>query len=196
MLLPLFAFFIRDWKMLVLGLTLPSFLFGLLWWFIPESPRWLVSQGRREQAEDILRSAAKKNKVEAPLMIFSPLPVRQNLKLRKKRAHNICDLFSSNNIRWISVTLWLIWNTVAMSYFGLSLNTSNLHGNIYFSCFMSAVVEILVDVLSWITFRWCSRRLTISATITMSGLLLFVIQLIPASLISLAIAREMMGISP
>lgn len=32
MMLPLFAFFIRDWRMLLLGLTLPGFLYVPLWW--------------------------------------------------------------------------------------------------------------------------------------------------------------------
>lgn len=34
MLLPLFAFFIRDWRMLLLGLTLPCVLCMPLWWWV------------------------------------------------------------------------------------------------------------------------------------------------------------------
>lgn len=34
MLLPLFAYFIRDWRMLLLALTLPGLLFIPLWWWV------------------------------------------------------------------------------------------------------------------------------------------------------------------
>ncbi|XP_070773167.1 organic cation/carnitine transporter 2-like [Enoplosus armatus] len=191
MLLPLFAFFIRDWRMLLLGLTLPGFLCVPLWWYIPESPRWLLSQRRVNEAEAIMRDAAKRNKIEPPPVIFGPL--QKELQSEDRKPHNICDLLRSRNIRWISVTLWLVWNTVTIAYFALSLNTANLHGNAYFNCFLSAVVEMPAYTLSWVMFRWCSRRLSLFSTLFMGGLFLLFIQLIPADLIYLAITLEMMG---
>ncbi|XP_029303920.1 solute carrier family 22 member 5-like [Cottoperca gobio] len=191
MLLPLFAYFVRDWRMLLLGLTLPGLFYVPLWWYIPESPRWLLSQGRVEEAEAIVRDAAKRNKIEPPPVIFSPL--QQELQCEKRKPHNICDLLHSRNIRWISVTLWLVWNTVTIGYFALSLNTANLHGNAYFNCFLSAMVEIPAYALSWVMFRWCSRRLSLFSTLFMGGLFLLFIQLIPANMIYVSITLEMMG---
>jgi MFS family permease len=44
----------RGWRWMFGAETVPAFLFFLLMFFMPESPRWLVKKGRTEQAERIL----------------------------------------------------------------------------------------------------------------------------------------------
>ncbi|GAB1296068.1 Solute carrier family 22 member 5 [Apodemus speciosus] len=108
MVLPLFAYFIRDWRMLLLALTVPGVLCGALWWFIPESPRWLVSQGRVKEAERIIRRAAKFNRIVAPSTIFDPSEL-QDLNSKKPQSHLIYDLVRTRNIRIITIMSIILW---------------------------------------------------------------------------------------
>ncbi|KAK7945742.1 hypothetical protein WMY93_001470 [Mugilogobius chulae] len=70
-LLPLFGYFIRDWRMLLVACAIPGFLVMPLWWVVPESPRWLVQKKRLIEAEVVIRRAAKMNHVSIPENIFA-----------------------------------------------------------------------------------------------------------------------------
>lgn len=61
MILPGVAYLIRDWKILQLVLSSPSLILFVTWYFLPESPRWLLRKGRVQEAEAILRQAAARN---------------------------------------------------------------------------------------------------------------------------------------
>ncbi|KAJ8408769.1 hypothetical protein AAFF_G00245870 [Aldrovandia affinis] len=191
MMLPLIALFVRDWRMLMLALTLPGLLYFPLWRFIPESPRWLLSQGRVEEAEAILRDAARRNGVTAPEVIFQPTQVES--KGEKIHHHNICDLVKSSNIRCITIMLSLVWMIISIGYFALSLNTSNLHGNSYLNCFFSAAVEIPAYIMAWLLFRYCPRRFCLFSMLFLGGVVLLFSQLIPGNQSSVSVALEMLG---
>ncbi|XP_043076663.1 solute carrier family 22 member 5 isoform X2 [Puntigrus tetrazona] len=177
MMLPLAAYFLRDWRMLLLALTVPGLFCVPLWWFIPESPRWLLSQGRVDEAEVILRKAAQMNGIKAPDVIFPGIQSRENAG--RLRTYSLCDLLKSTNIRCITVLLCLVWSAVSIGYCALSLNTSNLHGNIYLNCLLSAVVEVPALVMAWLMLRCWPRRLSLSSTLSLGGLVLLFIHLIP-----------------
>lgn len=53
----------EQWRLFVLLCAIPSFFSAILcWFFIPESPRWLLSQGRSEEAMADLRKIARLNR--------------------------------------------------------------------------------------------------------------------------------------
>ncbi|XP_045406703.1 solute carrier family 22 member 5 isoform X1 [Lemur catta] len=192
MVLPLFAYFIRDWRMLLLALTVPGVLCVALWWFIPESPRWLISQGRFEEAEVIIRRAAKVNGTPAPSTIFDPSEL-QDLSSKKQPSHSILDLLRTRNIRIVTIMSIILWMTISVGYFGLSLDTPNLHGDIYLNCFLSAVVEVPAYVLAWLLLRHLPRRYSMATALFLGGSVLLFVQLVPPDLYYLATALVMVG---
>ncbi|XP_005923135.1 solute carrier family 22 member 5 isoform X1 [Haplochromis burtoni] len=192
MMLPLFAYFLRDWTYLLLGISLPGLLYLPLWWLIPESPRWLLSQGRVEEAENIVKYAAKKNKVEAPQVIFDDYDSPAD-KTQANEHHSIFSLLRTANIRNTSIILCLVWFTLSTGYFGLSLNTSRLHADPFISCFISAAVEVPAYITSWLALQYLPRRLAVVSILLLGGASLYFIQLVPHGLSYLSITLEMVG---
>ncbi|GAB1296069.1 Solute carrier family 22 member 21 [Apodemus speciosus] len=246
MVLPLFAYFIRDWRKLQLAITLPGVLCGALWWFIPESPRWLVSQGRIKEAERIIRRAAKFNRIVAPSTIFSPSErnIKRNSKFpryaghqrphgsdrafsswqtpwpgtpetsppdslsslggdlttrlqeensKKRQSHHIYDLVQTRNIRILTIMSIILWLTISVGYFGLSLDTPNLNGNIYVNCFLLAAVEVPAYVLAWLLLQHVTRRYSMAGSLFLGGSVLLIVQLVPSDLHYLSTILLMVG---
>uniref|UniRef100_A0A3Q4BFK8 Major facilitator superfamily (MFS) profile domain-containing protein n=1 Tax=Mola mola TaxID=94237 RepID=A0A3Q4BFK8_MOLML len=184
MFLPVFAYFLRSWTSLLFGLALPGLVYIPLWWFIPESPRW----GQKKKA--ILRKAANINKVEAPEVIFEDYMAYTDESDTKSTKHyNVLYLLKTRNVRSMTVILCM----VCTGYYGLSLNTSQLHADPYISCFISAAVEVPAYISSWLALRYLRRKLSVISILILGALSLYFIQLVPQELSYLSVALEMLG---
>ncbi|XP_027623457.1 solute carrier family 22 member 4 [Tupaia chinensis] len=192
MLLPLFAYFIRDWRMLLLALTVPGVLCVPLWWFIPESPRWLISQRRFTEAEKIIQKAAKMNNIAAPTVVFDPVELRELNPLKQQKVF-ILDLFRTRNIATITIMSLLLWMLTSVGYFALSLNSPNLHGDVYLNCFLSALIEVPAYLTAWLLLRTLPRRYIIAGVLFWGGGVLLLIQVVPADYYVLSIGLAMLG---
>lgn len=192
MILPLFAYYIRDWRTLLMALTIPGLLCIPLWWIIPESPQWLISQGRIDEAEAIIRKAAKQNKISAPAVIFKTAELDDD-KEHHNRRYTILDLIKTHNIRVITLLTILFWLTVSIGYFGVSLNTPNLHGDPFLNCFLLAVIEVPSYIIAWLLLGHVSRRYAMCGTMLLGGIVLLLIQLVPQSLHILSTIMVMVG---
>uniref|UniRef100_A0A8C5WG73 Major facilitator superfamily (MFS) profile domain-containing protein n=1 Tax=Leptobrachium leishanense TaxID=445787 RepID=A0A8C5WG73_9ANUR len=192
MLLPLFAYFIRDWRTLLLALTVPGLFCIPLWWLIPESPQWLISQGRVEEAEGIIRKAAKMNHITPPAIIFKTAEL-EDLKNSQQKRHTILDLVKTRNVRIITILTILVWLIIAVGYFGVSLNTPNLHGDPFLNCFLLAAIEVPSCVLAWLLLRNVARRYSMSSTMLLGGIVLLLIQVVPLDLHIVSTVLVMLG---
>ncbi|XP_070567165.1 organic cation transporter protein-like [Ptychodera flava] len=158
LLMVLLAYFIREWWLLQLIVSLPAILLFTYWWLLPESPRWLISVGKMEEAEEIIRNMGRVNGVELPEKISDQSwnPRKQNVDKVHSNGdaddlsqNGVLDLFRLPSMRTMHLILCFIWFVHALVYTGISLNTSNLGGNDYISAAISAAVEIPAAVLTF-----------------------------------------------
>ncbi|XP_063045885.1 organic cation/carnitine transporter 2-like [Engraulis encrasicolus] len=193
--LPLFAYLIRDWRTLQIGLSLIGFLYLPFIWFIPESPRWLITQGRLQEAEAIIRAAAKRNGITPPENIFR-LEHRAITEFENKCGQDKftwLDLIKTVNMQNITVINITIWTTITLTFYGLSFNTSNLDGDPYRNCLISAATEYVGFTFIWLTARYAPRRIILSSFLLLGGAFLLLIQLVPEELSGLTVTLAMTG---
>lgn len=83
--------------------------------------------------------------------------------------------------------------TISVGYFGLSLDTPNLHGDVFLNCFLSALVEVPAYVLAWLLLRHLPRRYSMATALFLGGSVLLFVQLVPPDLYYLATVLVMVG---
>ncbi|XP_077361022.1 solute carrier family 22 member 4-like [Festucalex cinctus] len=124
MLMPPVAYFLRSWRLLLIPMAASGLIYIPLWWyvcarFIPESPRWLLSQGRVEEAETFLKDAARMNKVATPQAIFTEAEI-EDAMLKKDKKYNIGSFVRSCNIFSITLLCSILWYVLLLCVLNLA----------------------------------------------------------------------------
>ncbi|XP_028249745.1 solute carrier family 22 member 5-like [Parambassis ranga] len=175
LLLPCTAYLVSSWRQLALIMAVPGLACFPLWRLIPESPRWLVSRGRMQEADHLLRSAALENRVDAPPVIFPSATVEKS-ESHEVESFGFLDLLRTTNIRRITLILWLIWFSMSISYFGVSFNLSSVSGSPFLNYFLLAAVELPASVASWLVACSLPRYLSFIAFSLLGTVALLLIQ--------------------
>lgn len=105
----------NDWRYFVALCAVPcliSTFLGLV--FVPESPRWLLAQGRHDEALYIMRMAASCNGKSASELFPHGITIVDE---EEEGDSTICDLLAPN-WRRTTLLLWLTWAGQAFLYYG------------------------------------------------------------------------------
>eukprot|EP00931_Biecheleriopsis_adriatica_P058830 TRINITY_DN35101_c0_g1_i1.p1 TRINITY_DN35101_c0_g1~~TRINITY_DN35101_c0_g1_i1.p1 ORF type:complete len:592 (-),score=92.68 TRINITY_DN35101_c0_g1_i1:13-1755(-) len=136
------AYMLPHWRWILFVLFLLGVPFIVFQRFVLESPKWLASAGRLDDAHKVLcQIAALNGRPDPPT---PPLP-------RASQADGAEDspgqsllgaLLCDTRLAWRFIAMCLAWFSVSLGYYGVSMNASNLGSSIYFSSAALSAVEL------------------------------------------------------
>ncbi|KAK8720108.1 hypothetical protein OTU49_013570, partial [Cherax quadricarinatus] len=168
-LLPLIAWLTRDWFLLGVITTVPFFLLILCWWFLPESPRWLLSRGHIEQCAVLMNTIAARNGKQVPDKLKERLQAI-SFTHNTERNYGVVQLFKYSTVRLRTLLLAACYTCNNLFYYGLAYNTTNLSGNEFLNFFLLSVVELPSTMLGWWAAEFLGRRWTGALSILLAAI--------------------------
>jgi len=161
------AYFIREWKILVIACSAPYLIGCVFVFFVPESMRWLRLQGRHADVIKILKKAAKVNGKELPDGVeLAPL---KKSDIEKSKG-GVLDLFRPLRMLLFSTAQGFGWFATAAVYYGVSFAVSDISGEMYRDFILASLVEIPALLLSIQTMNKLGRKKTTIFTLALAGL--------------------------
>ncbi|XP_055934235.1 organic cation transporter protein-like isoform X1 [Argiope bruennichi] len=172
LILSLVAYFVRKWRYLELAISIPAAILLVYYWLLPESVRWLISKGKHSKAKKTVLKAAKWNNATIPehlLRAAEYTNIDPEMDQRQQSAGPL-SLVRTPQIRKWSLNIFFNWIVNAMVYYGLSLSTGHLSGNVYGNFAILAAVEIPAVLLATWALYYCGRRYVLCAVMVFGGL--------------------------
>ncbi|XP_072933033.1 organic cation transporter protein-like [Epargyreus clarus] len=150
-LMALIAWAVPNWRKLTLSLYAPQLTAIAFFWIMSESVRWLMSKGRYDESEKILKQIARVNRTtlsEKSLQMLKDCAEEENRRVELKKLQKtnepllIVEVFRHKAVlcRCIVAPVW--WITMTFIYYGLSINSVNMSGNQYLNYMAVSAVEI------------------------------------------------------
>uniref|UniRef100_A0A3B4WS69 Solute carrier family 22 member 13a n=1 Tax=Seriola lalandi dorsalis TaxID=1841481 RepID=A0A3B4WS69_SERLL len=139
---------VRDWRTAQYFVSLTFLICNLLRW-IPESARWLLGNGRNEEAMKLIRRVAAINK--------------------KKLPENLPNMAMESIIN-VNSCLYHVFSSTEVSYFCLVLNVGKFGLSIFLVQFLFGISEIPAHLLCMWALELVGRKKSLISTLLAGGL--------------------------
>ncbi|XP_043271399.1 organic cation transporter 1-like [Venturia canescens] len=213
-LLALLGYLLRNWYSLSLATSVPFVLLFSYWWIIPESPRWLLSKNRIDEAEVIVQHMARVNGRTVPTNFLRKMEMeilkKQGISCNCRNSSELSvdlenedrppppsatpmDLIRNPNIRKKFFILAFDWVANAVVYNGLSYNTTNLGVSDYLAFFIGGIVEIPSYVITWYAMDRIGRRWVLCSTMLLGGVACVSCMFVPEDAVWVTVLLAMIG---
>nr|XP_002128813.1 organic cation transporter protein [Ciona intestinalis] len=200
--LALYGYFVREWRMLQIIISIPVIGTSAYYWLVCESPRWLLSCERFAEANVIVTKfitslGLRDTPSEAKLLNELVTSPENKDRIAPRNVHDLhhgpMDLIRTPNMRKKSLMLFYCWLVCSCVYYGLTLNSADLGGDPFINLFLSGLVEIpAVFICIPLLDRW-GRRPSLALFLVLSGISCVTMLFVPKKLLWLNITLSMVG---
>ena len=159
------AWCIPSWQTLQWVLAAPNSLFFILFFIIPESPRWLMSQGKTDKALKSIKTAEKSNNLPVPIKVPC---IEKAMNDEKTKKLGICILVAHPILRYRLIIMSFNWIVITLCFYGLSLNSAN--EDLFTGMSMMALVELMAYIITLFIMDSFGRRPLLSLCQLLAGL--------------------------
>ena len=141
--LPFLAKFLGDWYTLGMATTLINVILLFFYPLLPESPRWLLGQGKFKEASKIIEYMRKINK--DPPIPNLPEVLEKIANMDKKSTDATIGLLSvikRKSLIHMSICMALLWSVNDYFYVAGSMNVENLAGDMFVNFSLLSLTEL------------------------------------------------------
>uniref|UniRef100_A0A3P8UWN0 Solute carrier family 22 member 7b, tandem duplicate 3 n=1 Tax=Cynoglossus semilaevis TaxID=244447 RepID=A0A3P8UWN0_CYNSE len=170
------AYFVNDWRLLIISITAPLILSIAIWRWVPESSRWLIARGNLDQAKMYLTRCASMNRKERPI------PTLTNEVSERYQTYSYIDLVRTPKMRKLAFKTGLLWLCIATTFYGISFNLTGFGLDIYLAQFSYAAVELPAKLAVYYLLDKVGRRRVEASALLLAGVCLSINIVVPKDL--------------
>ncbi|XP_013112259.1 beta-alanine transporter [Stomoxys calcitrans] len=189
--LPWIAYYLANWKLLAVVTSAPLLLAVFTPLVVPESARWLVSQGKVDKAVAIMKKLEKVNGKHISAETYQNF-TDSCMKLRqedtKNQSYSVMDLFKTPRLRRITILLIIIWMAISLVFDGHVRNVGSLGLDLFFTFTVASFTEFPADTLLTLTLDRFGRRWLACGSMVLSGLFSLCATVAPLGVYSASLA--------
>ncbi|XP_073955116.1 organic cation transporter protein-like isoform X1 [Choristoneura fumiferana] len=182
LMLPMFGYYLRDWDKFQLAISLPSIIFLSYYFLLPESPRWLLTTGRTDEAVKIMTVAAKRNGRPTDNIAATTQKMCVDVGSAGAGEHaSFLALFRTPRLRTRTLAICFNWFVCGLCFFGVSQYIGQVSGNIFTNVAISAAIQVPGTLISIYANRVLGRKITLISSNCVTGLSCLLIIAVPHS---------------
>ncbi|KAG7153823.1 Organic cation transporter protein-like 14 [Homarus americanus] len=167
------------------------------WRLLPKSPRWLITEGRFEEALKIMTKIAKVNRKPLP---SDPvvLAAMENIVKQGSREEEedqtdreatimsrflavikqVVILLTIRQLRLRTLVVFFCWFAASMVYYGIALNATNLSTDPYLYIFLGGLLEVPSYLILWPALVYIGRKKSLVALYLIGAVCIFAVMAI------------------